>query len=68
MELDRNNHAIYFEELPMVLRVKDLMPILSISHNVAYELVRSGQIRSVRVGRCYRIPREALAAYLLGHE
>lgn len=57
--------TIYFEQLPPVLRVKDLPQILSISHNTAYALIRSGEIRSIRIGRTYRIPREALAEYLL---
>lgn len=48
----------------VVLQVKDLMKILSISQNTAYELVRSGQIRSVRIGTSYRIPFEAVAEYL----
>ena len=34
-------------DLPMILRVEDLMPLLSIGRNTAYELIRSGQIRSV---------------------
>ena len=34
-------------ELPVTLRV---MPILGIGRNTAYELIRSGQIRSVRSG------------------
>ena len=37
-------------ELPMILRVEDLMPLLGIGRNTAYELIRSGQIRSVRSG------------------
>lgn len=57
--------TIYFEQLPPVLRVEDLMRVLSIGRNAAYNLVRSGQIRSIRVGRCIRIPRDALAEYLL---
>ena len=43
-------------ELPMTLRVEDLMPILGIGRNTAYELIRSGQIRSVRIGRQIRVP------------
>lgn len=58
------NQITNLEALPLMLRVKDLEPILGISHNTAYELVRSGQIRSVRIGRCYRIPRDAVAEYL----
>lgn len=59
------DNAIYFENLPLTLHVKDLIPLLSVSHNTAYALVRSGEIRSIRVGRCYLIPRDAVAEYLL---
>ena len=51
-------------DLPMILRVEDLMSILGIGRNTAYELIRSGQIRSVRIGRQIRIPREALLEFL----
>ena len=51
-------------ELPMTLQVEDLMPILGIGRNTAYQLIRSGQIRSVRIGRQIRIPREALLEFL----
>ena len=40
------------------------MPILGIGRNTAYELVRSGQIRSIRIGRKIRIPRDAVAEFL----
>lgn len=53
-----------FGELPLTLRVEDLMPILGIGRNTAYELVRSGQIRSIRIGRQLRIPKEAVQEYL----
>ena len=53
-----------FDELPLTLRVEDLMPILDIGRNTAYELVRSGQIRSVRIGRQLRVPKQALIDYL----
>lgn len=52
------------EHQPAVLRVKDLAALLSVSHNTAYALVRSGQIRSIRIGRTYRIPRDAVDEYL----
>ena len=51
-------------ELPIILRGEDLMPILGIGRNTAYELIRSGQIRSVRIGRQIRIPRDALLEFL----
>ena len=51
-------------DLPRVLHVKDLQVLLSISHNTAYELVRSGKIRSIRIGRTYKIPLDAFQEYL----
>lgn len=62
------NNYRSFDELPLALRVEELMPILGIGRNTAYELVRSGQIRSVRVGKQIRIPKEALREYLSGKE
>ena len=57
-----------FDDLPFVLRVEDLMPILDIGRNAAYELIRCGQIRSVRVGRQIRVPKEAVAEFLAGRK
>lgn len=59
------DEPIFFEKLPAALKVKDLVPLLQVSHNTAYALVRSGQIRSIRVGQTYLIEREAVAEYLL---
>lgn len=54
------------DELPLALKVEDLMPILGVGRNTAYELVRSGQIRSIRIGRQIRVPRDAVAEFLGG--
>ena len=51
-------------DLAMTLRVEELMPILGIGRNTASELIRSGQIRSIRIGRQIRIPRDALLEFL----
>ena len=53
-----------FEELPLTPRVEDLMPILCIGRNTAYELIRCGKIRSIRIGRQVRIPKDAVVEYL----
>ena len=60
--MSSNYHS--FEELPLTLRVEDLMPILGIGRNTAYELIRCGKIRSIRIGRQLRIPKQALIDYL----
>ena len=51
-------------DFPLVLKVEELMSLLSIGRNTAYELVRSGQISSIRIGRIYRFPRASLEEYL----
>lgn len=53
-----------FNELPLALTVLEAGQVLRVGRNVAYDLVRSGQLRSVRVGKNIRIPRDALAEYL----
>ena len=53
-----------FDDLPLILRVEDLMPILKIGRNTAYELVRSGQMKSIRVGRQIRIPKSEVFRFL----
>ena len=62
--MNGNYHS--FDELPLTLRVEDLMPILGIGRNTAYELIRCGKIRSIRIGRQLRIPKDALVEYLSG--
>ncbi len=52
------------EELPLVLRVEDLMQVLDVGRNTAYELLRSGKIFSIRVGKQIRIPKESVEEYL----
>lgn len=52
------------ENRPQIYSVKDLQQLLCVSHNTAYALVRSGQIRSIRIGRTYKIPKEAVEEFL----
>ena len=54
----------FLQQLPPVLKVENLMPILSIGRNTAYALVRSGQIRSIRIGASYRIPKDAVVDFI----
>lgn len=53
-----------FEQLPLVLSVSQVAQILHLGRDTTYGLVRSGHIRSVRVGRQYRVPKAAVMEYL----
>lgn len=50
--------------LPLALTVLEAGQVLRVGRSVTYEFVRSGQLRSVRIGRSIRIPRDALVEYL----
>lgn len=48
------------DDLPLVLTVFDVSKVLGIGKNTAYDLVRSGTIKSIRVGRQIRVSKSAL--------
>lgn len=62
--MNKNDISTSREQLPMVLRVDELMPVLKIGRNAAYALVRSGKIKALRIGNSYRIPRSELLRFL----
>jgi len=53
-----------YNDLPLILTVEQLAKILSIGRNTAYEFVRCGAIKSVRIGHQIRIPKDALKVFL----
>ena len=53
-------------ETPSTLKVAEVQADLRIGRNQVYELLRSGQLRSVRIGRAIRVPAEALAEFKAG--
>ena len=52
------------DDLPLVLTISDVSKVLGIGKNTAYDLVRGGVIKSVRVGRQIRVPKSALLEFL----
>lgn len=53
-----------FADLPLVLSISQVVQVLNLGRDTTYGLVRSGHIRSVRVGRQYWVPKTAVAEYL----
>ena len=48
-----------------ILTVKELCEILGIGKNTAYRLLKSGEIKSIRIGKVYKIPKESLIKYII---
>ena len=54
-----------FDEYPDILTVSDIQRALGIGRNTAYKLLKSKQIKSIRIGNKYKIPNRCLIAYAL---
>lgn len=50
--------------LPVILTVPEVSSLLRVGKNRGYELVRSGAIQSIRIGRRIRVPRQAVLDFL----
>jgi excisionase family DNA binding protein len=46
------------------LTVDQVSEVMQISRWTVYRLIWANELRSVQIGRCRRVPREALDAYL----
>jgi excisionase family DNA binding protein len=50
---------------PTLLTVPETAAYLRISRNTAYEIVKRGELPSVRLGRVIRVPRASLDAWIV---
>lgn len=55
-----------FEDLPEVLEPLDIKAFLKISKTAAYELVKSNQFHTVKIGRNYKIPKKSFQLWFEG--
>lgn len=56
-----NNMYLHEKE---ILSIEDLCEILNIGKNTAYSLLSNSQIKAFRIGRIWKIPRQALIDYI----
>ena len=59
MNLDLN-----FYDIPDVLTITDLQRVLQIGRSTAYKLVQTKRLRTVRIGKCIRIPKKYLVEFI----
>ena len=55
-----------FSKYPDVVSIKELTVMLNIGKNTAYELLKSGELKSIKIGKQYRIPKQFVIEYLSG--
>lgn len=51
-------------EYPAILTVSQVQDILHISRTTAYKMIRSNEIKSLRIGRSIRIPKVCIMDYI----
>ena len=59
-----SNTSMMFRQYGDIITVPELAKILRIGRNGAYDLVNSGQVKSVRVGNQIRIPKASVIEFL----
>lgn len=62
---DRQEQHMEQQEQYTILTPSDVMDILGVGKNTAYELLNSGKLKGFRVGRSWRITGEALEEFML---
>ncbi|WP_412743472.1 helix-turn-helix domain-containing protein [Krasilnikovia sp. MM14-A1004] len=55
------------QEHPVVLTVEEAAEMLKVGRTTVYDLIRTGDLRSVMIGRLRRIPYTGVLAYLADH-
>jgi excisionase family DNA binding protein len=48
----------------MLLKPEEVADYLNVGRSKVYELMRAGDLESVRIGTCRRVPRAAVDAYI----
>jgi len=53
-----------FKEYPDLITIDELCEILVIGRNAAYRLLNSGEIKAMRIGRVWKVTKEAVEQYV----
>lgn len=56
-----------YEELPLMLSVKQLVDLLGVSDSTIYELIQEPDFPSLRIGKRIVVPKEELRSWIASH-
>lgn len=56
-----------FSEYPDVVKVDDLMDMLHVGRNKAYELLNTNEIQSIRIGSKHIIPKYRVIEFIMNN-
>ena len=64
MTINSNSYESVFSEYNDVVSVDDIMQMLKIGKNAVYNLLKSNEIKCFRIGKCYKVPKTSVIAYI----
>lgn len=56
-----------YDELPLLLNVKQLTDLLGVSESSVYELIQEDDFPSLRIGKRIVVPKEELRGWITAH-
>lgn len=66
---DYLKHSVFtnYDELPLLLNVKQLVDLLGVSDSSVYELIQEDDFPSLRIGKRIVVPKEELRKWITAH-
>ncbi len=62
----KENYSIMFTNYPDIVNIQQIRKMLGdIGITLAYKLLKQGKIKSMKIGREYKIPKSCIIRYLL---
>ncbi|MCQ2485220.1 MAG: helix-turn-helix domain-containing protein [Clostridia bacterium] len=58
------SESALFSEYPDVITVDDLQNMLKIGRNSAYDILKTGMIKTIKIGKKYIIPKQSVINFL----
>lgn len=60
--------TIMFQSYPDCVNISQLQSMLGIKRTKSYELIKSGKIKAVKIGKDYKISKLNVIAFVIGEE
>lgn len=61
-------YTVMFPDYPDIVDVAQLQRMLGVSRHLAYELITSGQMQGIKIGKAYRVPKVKVIDYVLSRK
>ena len=58
-------YTVMFPSYPDIVDVAQMRKMLGVSRHLAYELITSGKVQGIKVGKAYRVPKVKIIDYVL---